>query len=277
MRHPAESASHFPRGKHSFAAEPCARSESGGDASYRTTRSETSSLNKKRRDSAEHNRGRPLGRMDIEARRRSFGRVHFWWIETLRRRKAGIMTRDVLVLLASYADKDTGRAWPSLDELQSRLSVRRNAIQKALRELKDAGIVRVTCRNRRLRQSNLYELAIFGTQFHLGSADRQESVYHVTASDTQKPESGIQKSTDHVSVSPLIQVPGSCSNGANNQPRTYQEPNAQFEKVKANEDADSDGSLNGSANVRRLKELAYSIAEGKRMPNDRTVRETRYE
>ena len=87
-----------------------------------------------------------------------FGRIPLWWIVALRDAGAGIMARDVLIVIASYADKSTGLAWPSVESISEDLGVSRRAIVKAIRELEENGIIKIARRNRRKRESNLYRL-----------------------------------------------------------------------------------------------------------------------
>jgi biotin operon repressor len=94
----------------------------------------------------------------IEAHATAYGRIPLWWIVTLRKSGAGIMARDVLAVLASYAERKTGKAWPSQETICATLGVSSRAVKKAIAELAGCGIVRVTRRNRRKGESNVYRL-----------------------------------------------------------------------------------------------------------------------
>lgn len=94
-----------------------------------------------------------------------WGRVHLWWFRRLRQRGASVTARDVLVAIASHANKTTGEAYPTIETLAGEVGISERSVRSAIREIKDAGIVTVTARNRRLRESNLYHLAIFGVPF----------------------------------------------------------------------------------------------------------------
>lgn len=121
-----------------------------------------------------------------------WARVVCWWFWRLRERKASALARDLLVELASYAGKPKGdhpgEAWPSMEQLQETLPVSKRSILKALKELCDAGIVEVHRRNRRLRETNLYRLAIGGEPFQV------KDVVHVDKS-VDKSKSGEQHSS----------------------------------------------------------------------------------
>jgi biotin operon repressor len=95
---------------------------------------------------------------NIKAHAKAYGRVPLWWIVSLRASGAGIMARDVLVVIASYAEKKTGQAWPAVETIAETLGVSRRAIQRAIAELGDVGILRITRRNRRKRETNVYRL-----------------------------------------------------------------------------------------------------------------------
>jgi hypothetical protein len=110
----------------------------------------------------------------------SFGRKYLWWTQRLRARGAGVLARDVLDVLASYADKYTGEAYPSIATIAEILGVTEHAVKMAVRELKSAGIVAVTVRNRRKGESNLYHLAIFGSPFYVTESATYKRDYQVS-------------------------------------------------------------------------------------------------
>jgi DNA-binding transcriptional ArsR family regulator len=87
-----------------------------------------------------------------------FGRLPLWWIVALRAGRAGVMARDVLVVIASYADRKTGKAWPSVEVIAEALGVSRRAVIQAIGELEKNGILKITRRNRRKKETNLYRL-----------------------------------------------------------------------------------------------------------------------
>lgn len=91
----------------------------------------------------------------------------------MRESGAGTIARDVLVVLAAHAGKLKGHkpgiAWPSIETIAKALGVSTKSVVKGLRELHAAGIVKITPRNRRLRQSNLYELAVAGEPFQVNT------------------------------------------------------------------------------------------------------------
>src|SRR5579871_2525046 len=97
----------------------------------------------------------------------TFGRVYVWWFRLLRENDASPMARDVLVVLASHANKKTGQCWPSVATIASTLGVSQKAVKSALSDLKVLGLVRSTTRNRRAGESNLYHLAVHGERFHV--------------------------------------------------------------------------------------------------------------
>jgi DNA-binding Lrp family transcriptional regulator len=68
------------------------------------------------------------------------------------------MARDVLVVIASYADRKTGKAWPSVEVIAEALGVSRRAVIQAIGELEKNGILKITRRNRRKKETNLYRL-----------------------------------------------------------------------------------------------------------------------
>jgi hypothetical protein len=90
------------------------------------------------------------------------------------------LARDVLDVLASYADKYTGEAYPAIATMAAILGVTEHAVKMAVRELKGAGIVAVTVRNRRKGESNLYHLAIFGSPFYVTESATYKRDYQVS-------------------------------------------------------------------------------------------------
>ena len=76
-------------------------------------------------------------------------RTPLWWTVRLRDTGAGVMARDVLAVIASYADNKTGEAFPTIETIAATLGVRRNAAELGIRQLKSAGIAAVIPRNRR--------------------------------------------------------------------------------------------------------------------------------
>lgn len=156
----------------------------------------------------------------ILAHASSQGRVYLWWIQALRKSGAGVTARDVLAVLASYADKKTGEAWPSIETIAATLGVRKNAVQVAIRQLKAAGILNVIPRNRRKRETNLYRFQVFNPD-------------NVSDSNTQSPA----QMADQVSKLRQNQVPGLCSNRVVNLPiepnvRTLSEKNRDDEALR---------------------------------------------
>jgi biotin operon repressor len=107
----------------------------------------------------------------ILAHASSWGRVYVWWIRALRKSGAGVTARDVLALLASYADKKTGRAWPSLETIAATLGIGKRSTLRAIGELKAAGILLSIPRNRRAGEANLYRLAVHGLPFQVNESD----------------------------------------------------------------------------------------------------------
>jgi hypothetical protein len=97
----------------------------------------------------------------------AFGRMRAWWIIHLRERRASVMARDVLAIIACFADKKTGRAWPTVETIASVLDVSPKAVKAATRELRELGLILVVRRNRRARESNLYFLAVDGAPFQV--------------------------------------------------------------------------------------------------------------
>lgn len=104
---------------------------------------------------------------DASATAKDWGRVHRWWFQRLREIGASVTARDVLVVIASYADSKTGEAYPAITTIAKELGISERAVKGAVAELKGAGILKTMARNKRLRESNLYELSIFGTPFQV--------------------------------------------------------------------------------------------------------------
>jgi Mn-dependent DtxR family transcriptional regulator len=88
-----------------------------------------------------------------------WGRFPIWWTQRLREAGAGIMARDVLVILAAHASGETREAYPSIATIAKMLGVGERAVKRALAELITSGIVKRTIRNRRAGESNIYKLA----------------------------------------------------------------------------------------------------------------------
>ena len=98
----------------------------------------------------------------------TFGRIPVWWIIALRKaapkkgnRKrdgSGVMARDVLVALSSFADKTTGKAWPKQETLMTMLGVSKRSVVNGISHLVNVGILRVTRGNRRKGEPNVYQL-----------------------------------------------------------------------------------------------------------------------
>jgi hypothetical protein len=180
----------------------------------------------------------------INAHASAFARIPLWWILTLRACGAPPATRDVLVVIASYADKKTGEAWPSVSTIAATLGIQKNAVLVAIRELKAAGILTSTPRNRRSRETNLYRLAfqvstsdtgtqvsaadtkwaspaVSGIQIGADQVSTSDTGTQVSAADTKWASpavSGIQIGADQVSEADSDQVPDLCSNGVRNLP-----------------------------------------------------------
>ncbi|HEY6485372.1 MAG TPA: helix-turn-helix domain-containing protein [Candidatus Cybelea sp.] len=77
------------------------------------------------------------------------------------------MARDVLVVISSFANKKTGRSWPSIETIATALRVSEKSVKAAVAELCALGIIRSFASNKRLGQSNLYCLAIDGEPFQV--------------------------------------------------------------------------------------------------------------
>jgi hypothetical protein len=88
-----------------------------------------------------------------------WGRFPIWWTQRLREAGAGIMARDVLVILAAHASGETREAYPSIATIAKMLGVGERAVKRALAELITSGIVKRRIRNRRAGESNIYKLA----------------------------------------------------------------------------------------------------------------------
>jgi hypothetical protein len=153
----------------------------------------------------------------LAARTAARGYVRLWWIQALRKSGAGLMARDVLAVLASYADDVTGKAWPGIEAIAALLGVRKNAVLVAIREIKAAGIMTTTPGNRKLRETNRYHLRAL----QVSESDTNTPPNQVSGADTNTKAiagSGIRFVHDQVSDPDSDQVPGSCSNRVRNVP-----------------------------------------------------------
>jgi hypothetical protein len=142
-------------------------------------------------------------------------------VQALRERKASVTSRDVLAVLAGHASKTTRTCWPTIEIIAHTLRISTRAVIDAVGELKDAGIVNVTVRNRRKGESNLYELAFDGPfqvnlDFIQSEAPSGEDRVHLKGVDF--PRSGEVNCRDHVKLEAENQFPDSCSNPSDNRP-----------------------------------------------------------
>jgi hypothetical protein len=181
-----------------------------------------------------------MGAQNIHTQGKGFGRVHLWWFQALRDADAGVMARDVLVVISSYADRRTGQAYPSIATIAELLGVGQRAVKAAIRELKMIGLLESTRRSRRSGQSNLYHLAVNGHPFQVSDSDTYKDHHQVHSADTytgdnqvskadtysdQVPDSdtykatlGVQGDPDQVHTSRHFQGRDLCSNAASNLP-----------------------------------------------------------
>ncbi|MGA8476260.1 MAG: helix-turn-helix domain-containing protein [Candidatus Cybelea sp.] len=148
-------------------------------------------------------------------------------MQALRERESSVTSRDVLVVLAGHASKTTRTCWPTIETIAHTLQISTRAVIGAVGELKDAGIVDVTVRNRRKGESNLYELAFDGpfqvnAGFIQSEAQSGEDTVHISESGedgvhlkgAEFPRSCEVNDRDHVKLEAENQFPDSCSNGA---------------------------------------------------------------
>ena len=113
------------------------------------------------------------------------GRVPVWWFQRLREFGSGVLARDVLIVLAAHASKKTDTAYPKIETIADVLRVKPHAVKMAIAELKPTGIIKVTARNRRKRESNLYELS-YERPFPVAGPATQRQTDHVADLAIQK-------------------------------------------------------------------------------------------
>jgi hypothetical protein len=153
-----------------------------------------------------------------------WGRVPVWWAQRLREKRAGVVARDILIVLAAHAGKPKGdhpgQAWPSIEQIAKTLSISTRYVKKGIEELRVAGIVRTTPRNRRKRESNLYELAIDGEPFQVNESftqnesDSGEPIVQVIRAESER--LGEQIEPDQVNTLSKNQFPDRCSKASEN-------------------------------------------------------------
>lgn len=73
----------------------------------------------------------------------------------MRNNQLSIEAKAIYSYLASFADKDTGECFPSLDTILSELNISKNRFYKYIKELEDAGIIE---RQQRKNTSTLYRI-----------------------------------------------------------------------------------------------------------------------
>ena len=156
----------------------------------------------------------------------TWGRVPGWWFQRLRETGAGVLARDVLVVLAQHAGKPKGQypglAWPSIDAIARTLGASPRKIQGAIAQLKAAGVLIVWRRNRRKGESNVYKLAIDGEPFQVTDSvtksleELGDQNGHLNNADSER--LGDQIGSDYLTDSGQNQFPGPCSNACGNRP-----------------------------------------------------------
>jgi hypothetical protein len=83
----------------------------------------------------------------------SWAKFHLWWLRALQGQGAAPLA--VLIAIGSYADVETGMAYPSIDRIEKHTGLSRRSIFSALSVLEQAGIL---SRERRHNAASVYQL-----------------------------------------------------------------------------------------------------------------------